>query len=418
MLYKGKLVVFFGSAVIVLYAVSAAFYGRVVARDDAYKKIAIFMEAIKRIDDDYVEAPDMNKVQEAAMRGLIEALDPYCSFISKEQLAAIEKRNASGTAGVGLVLSKRADVVYVVSLQREGGAEEVGLRPGDYLVDVDGISLEDKSIKEAQSLFRGAPGSKVKVTVFRGGRPKPLEFELTRKTDAPVPVVSQMLDANVGVLDVSSLGDSTVEQARVKLKTLISAGAQKLILDLRDCADGEPVDGAELANFFLREGLIYYSKNRQGERVLQVEASPARFITDLPMVVLINGSTSGPAEIAAGALKDHKRATLVGEKSFGAGASQRQIVLKSGSIITLSTAKFYTPGGKMIQDELIRNTGIKPDVESPDDDHRQELLVESYYDDKEDVVKYRELRDRIYKEQLQKAMELLAGIAAQTKRAA
>jgi carboxyl-terminal processing protease len=419
MLHKGKLIVFLCSALIVLYVVSVAFYGKVVAKDEAYKELSVFMEALKKINDEYVETPDMSKVQEGAMRGLLEALDPYSSFLTKDEFQALAKRKASGMAGAGMIISKRADVIYVVSTEREGAAAEAGIRPGDYLVAIDGSGVDDKSILEVDSLLRGEPGSKVKFTVFRSSRTKPVEIELTRKADAPVAVVSKMLDGNVGLLDVSSLANSTLDQVRVKLKTLISAGAQKLILDLRDSADGTVADGAELANLFLKGGVIYYSQNRQGEKVQEVQASPDRFITDLPLVVLINGSTAGPAEITAGALKDQKRAVVVGEKSFGAGSAQKQIPLKSGAVLILSTAKYYTPSGKMVQDEeSVRNTGIKPDVQAPDDDRRQDLMVESYYDDQNDAGKYRQLQDKIDKIQLEKALEILSKSQAELKKAA
>ncbi len=419
MLHKGKTLVFFCSLLIVLYAVSAAFYGKVVAKDEAYRELSVFMDALKKINEDYVEAPDMSKVQEGAFRGLIEALDPYSSFLTKEQMQQLEKRKEAGNAGVGVVLSKRTDVVYIVAAHRGGPAESAGLRAGDYLMMVDGLSVEDRSILEVESLLRGAADSTVKVTVFRSARTKPSEYTLTRKADLQVQVVSQMLEGGVGVLDVSSLAGSTLEQVRVKLKTLISAGTQRLALDLRDCADGQIMDGAELANLFLHEGLVAYSQNRQGEKVQEINADPKKFITDVPMVVLINGSTAGAAEIAAGALKDLKRATVVGDKSFGQGSSQKQIILKSGAALILSTAKFYTPAGKMIQDDVSRNAGIKPDVQSPDDDHRQDLLVDAYYDDQQDDAgKYKQVLDKINKEQMDKALEILSKIPAQLKKAA
>ncbi len=415
MFHKGKLVVFLCSALIVLYGVSAQFYGK---GDEAYKELSVFMDALKKVRDDYVEAPDLNKVQEGAMRGLIEALDPYSSFLTKEQYQAIEKRKSSGTAGASMVVSKRADVIYVVSTERDGAATQAGVRPGDYIIAIDGNGVDDKSIMEVESALRGEPGSKVKLTVFRGTRTQPVDIEITRKPDIPVPVVSTMLEGNIGLLDISSLGNTTLDQVRVKLKTLISAGAQKLILDLRDCADGNTSGGAELANFFLKSGVIYYSKDRRGEKVQEVEANPDKFITDIPMAVLINGSTAGPAEIAAGALKDQKRAVVVGEKSFGVGSAQKQITLKDGAVLILSTAKYYTPAGKMIQDESVRNTGIKPDVQAPDEDRRQDLLVESYYDDQEDSGKYRQLQDKISKIQLDKAIEVLSKSAVLLKKAA
>jgi len=419
MLHKSKVVVFAFSLVIVLYAVSAAFYGKVVAKDEAYKELSVFMDALEKINKDYVEAPDMSRVQEGAMRGLMEALDPYSTFLSKDQIQQLEKRKAAGNAGVGMVISKRTDVIYVVATHKGGPADVAGIRPGDYLMIIDGTSVEDKSIIEVESLLRGAPDTELKITVFRNSRTKPVEYSLNRQPDIAVPVGSQMLTGNIGVLDVSSLADSTVEQARVKLKTLISAGAQKLVLDLRDCADGPISDGAELANFFVREGTLTYLQNRQGQKVQEIKAESSKFVTDIPLVVLINSSTAGAAEIAAGALKDLQRATIVGEKSFGCGSSQKRIALKSGAALILSVAKYYTPSGKLIQDETARGAGIKPDVQSPDEDHRQDLLVDAYYDEQQDdTAKYKQLVDIITKEQMDKAVEILSRAAVPLKKAA
>jgi carboxyl-terminal processing protease len=409
MVNKGKSIVFLGSLIIVLYGLSALFYGKVVARDDAYKELSVFMDVLKKINDDYVEAPNMNKVQEGAMRGLIDALDPYCSFLTKEQYDALQKRNANGNVNLGIVLSKRSDVIYVVSCEHDGPASEAGIRPGDYLLAVGGQSVEDKSIPEVDSLLRGAPGSQVKVTIFRGTRTKPMDIEMTFKSRSATPVSSKMLDGNVGFLDISSLAGASLEQVKIRLKTLISAGAEQILLDLRDCADGEPSSGAELANYFLRDGILYYSQNRQGEKVQVVEAKAENFVTGLPVVVLINGSTAGAAELVAGAMKDRGRATIVGEKSFGVGSAQRTIPLKSGAVLILSTAKYCTPGGKVIQDEVVRKAGILPDIQAPDDDKRQDLAVESYYDDQDDAGKFRLLQEKIDKIQIDKALEILAG---------
>lgn len=418
MVHKGKLIVFLISSMVVLYGISAAFYGRVVAKDEAYRELSVFIDAFKKINDDYVEAPDLNKVKEGAMRGLIEALDPYSSYLSKESIAALDKRQANGNAGVGVVLSKRADMIYVVSAQRSSSADEAGVRSGDYLVAIDGVNIEEKSILEVESLLKGADGSKVKATVFRSARTKPLEIEMTRKSAAPAPVNSRMLDNSVGVLEVASLGRSAIDQVRPKLKTLISAGAQKLILDLRDCAEGSVSDGAELANLFLREGVLYYSRNRQGDKVEEVKANAEKFVTNLPLAILLNGSTAGAAEVVVGALKDHERATLVGEKSFGMGSSQMRLPLQSGAVLILSTARIFTPRGKMIQDENLRQAGIKPDVQAPDDERHQELLVDAYYDEQDDAMKYKKLRERISKEQFDKALEVLSKGQITTKRAA
>lgn len=405
--------VFFCSAVIVLYGVSAAFYGKVVARDEAYRELSVFIEALSKINSDYVEPPDLQKVQEGALRGLIEALDPYSTFLSKDQTDALLRREASGEdAGPGLILSKRSDLICVVSLTPNGSAREAGLRAGDYIIAVDGTGVEDKGIVEVENMLKGTEGSRAKVSVFRSARTKPVEIEFTRKRDVEAAVTARILDGNIGLLEVPSLARTSMDQVRVKLKTLISAGADKLILDLRGCADGTWDQGRELANLFLRDGVVYYSKNRQGEMVGEARAEPEKALTDLPLVVLINGASAGPAEIVAGALKDRKRATLVGEKSFGVGSSQTRIRLKNGSMLILSTTKVYTPGGKMIQDETLRSTGIRPDIMAPSDDRQQDLLVESYYDEKDDEAKYRKLQEAIRKEQLEKAIEHLVSGSA------
>ncbi|MDM7995719.1 MAG: S41 family peptidase [Acidobacteriota bacterium] len=411
---KPKLLVFLGSFLIVLYGVSAAFY----AGDDAYKELSVFINVIKRINADYVEAPDMSRVQEGAMRGLLNALDPYSSFLSKEQYAEYLKRKENGQAGVGLVLSKRSDMIYVVSCERDGPADIAGVRPGDYVIAVDGQGVEDRSLIEVDGLLRGAKGSKLKLTIFRSLKAKSLEVEMVRSDPSETLVTSRMLDGKVGFLDVASLAGSSLEQAKLKLKTLISAGAEKIILDLRDCAEGSASNGADLANFFMKSGTIFYSQNRQGERIQVVEAVPEKFITDLPVVVLLNGSTAGAAEITAGALKDAQRATLIGEKSFGQGSSQKTIQLKSGAALILSTAKYYTPGGKVIQNETLRNAGIDPDVEVPDSEMKQDLAVESYYDEQEEAVKYKKIQEKVDKIQVDKALEILLQPAAPLKKAA
>ncbi|NLV31002.1 MAG: PDZ domain-containing protein [Acidobacteria bacterium] len=403
MFHKGKLLIFLVSFLIVLYGASAAFFGK-----EAYKELSVFMKVLDRVRDEYVEVPDMNEVQEGAMRGMMDALDPYCGFLTRQQYEDLERRRALGTAGAGVVLSRKSDVVYVVSLDPEGPAARAGMHRGDYVIAIDGEGVEHKSLLEVDSLLSGAPGTRVTITLFRDSRTKPRDLEFALEAPPESPVGSRMLDGGVGYLKIASLRDQAVEQARVKLKTLISAGAGKIVLDLRGCADGSAANGATVANYFLSDGVIYYSRNREGEKVLVVEADPEKTITLLPAAVLINGSTAGAAEIIAGALKDGRRATVVGERSFGLGSEQKTIPLKSGALLVLSTAKYCTPGGTIIQDDGARKTGIEPDLESPDSERRQDLAVESYYDEDDDG-KYQRLQEKVEQIQLEKALEILLG---------
>jgi len=403
MFHKGKLLIFLVSFLIVLYGASAAFFGK-----EAYKELSVFMKVLDRVRDEYVEVPDMNEVQEGAMRGMMDELDPYCGFLTRQQYEDLERRRALGTAGAGVVLSRKSDVVYVVSLDPEGPAARAGMHRGDYVIAIDGEGVEHKSLLEVDSLLSGAPGTRVTITLFRDSRTKPRDLEFALEAPSESPVGSRMLDGGVGYLKIASLRDQAVEQARVKLKTLISAGAGKIVLDLRGCADGSAANGATVANYFLSDGVIYYSRNREGEKVLVVEADPEKTITLLPAAVLINGSTAGAAEIIAGALKDGRRATVVGERSFGLGSEQKTIPLKSGALLVLSTAKYCTPGGTIIQDDGARKTGIEPDLESPDSERRQDLAVESYYDEDDDG-KYQRLQEKVEQIQLEKALEILLG---------
>lgn len=407
MLHKSKLLVFLGSLIIVLYGASAAFYGKVVAKEDAYREIAVFMEVLSRVEEDYVEPPDMDKVEQGAMQGLMSALDPYSSFLPRERYDAVQKHNSVSRAGSGMVISRRADVVSIVSCDPGGPGDQMGIRPGDYLVSVDGKQVEDLSILEVESILRGDPGSKVTVEIFRNSLSEPLKLELTRALPSQVVVASSVLNRNVGLLTVGSLEGSSTEQISKRLNKLIDEGIERIVLDLRNCAEGSPSDGAKLVSFFLDNGTIYYSRNRSGEKVDVVEADPAEFVTDIPLVVLINSSTAGAAEIVAGALKDRGRATVVGEKSFGLGSTQKTIELKSGDVLVLSTAKFCTPGGKVIQDETIRDAGVEPDIQVPDSETRQDLAVESYYDNQDETLKYNQLRQKIDRIQLEKALEIL-----------
>ena len=404
MSHKSKVLILIISFVIVLYGASSAFFAK-----EAYRELAIFVDVVQKIRDEYVEVPDMNKVQEGAMRGLFDALDPQSTFLTREQFEEFEKRGNAGSAGAGMVLSRRSDVIYVVSVEEHGVADEANIRPGDYLLSVNDEEVPNKSLLEINNLLHGAPGTSVKLTVFRESQSRPQDIELTLQEPAVVQVTSRMLDGNVGYLRIGSLNGASVEQAKVNLKTLISAGAEMILLDLRNCAEGDYDGGSEVANFFLKTGVIFYSQDRNGKKIDTVTASPEKFLTDLPMALLINRSTAGVAEIVAGALKDHERASLVGEKTFGIGSSQKTIKLKSGAALILSTAKYSTPKGGIIQAETARNAGIEPDYTSPDTGQRQDLAVESFfdYDENDDDAKYRGILEKINEIQLNKAIDVL-----------
>ncbi|HSW38368.1 MAG TPA: S41 family peptidase [Acidobacteriota bacterium] len=414
MLRKGKVLLFLGSLLVVIYGASVSFTGK-----DAFRELAVFMDVLHKIRNDYVEVPDMNNVQEGAMRGLISALDPYSSFLTRSQYDELQKRREQAAASAGMVLSRRAEVIYVVSCKPGGPAEQAGVRPGDYIIAVNGQGVENKSILEVDSLLRGPEGTRSTITLFRRFQTQPHEVEITYRRSASDQVRAEMLDGNTGYLRIISFKDPTAERVKKELNALIAAGARAILLDLRDCAEGSQADAAVVANYFIRSGIIYFTQNRHKERIEVVEAKPELFITDLPLAVLINSSTAGAAEILAGAVKDHGRGRVIGENSFGTGSVQKTISLKSGSVLILSTAKFCTPNGKIIQEESVRTTGIAPDIVVPDDKKRQDLAAEfAELTDEQDELRYRQIQEIIRNIQLDAALDLLLKESKTEKKAA
>jgi carboxyl-terminal processing protease len=322
--------------------------------EDTLKHIGVFSEVVARIQREYVEEPDMRSVSLGALNGMLEAIDPFASYLNADQYRDYLKNKDIKQAGVGLILSKRPGYVSVVAAIPGSPAAKAGFVTGDMIESIKGIATRDMPLAYADMLLEGEPGVEVDLSVvhMRQGQVEPQTEKLVRTSTALPPVDSSMLAGKVGYINIDALGAAQIKQTADAIQNLQKDGAQKLIVDLRDCAAGAPEDGIALANLFLDKGRITYL---QGQRVPRqnFDADPAKALTALPMAVLTDRGTASGAEIAAAALQDNKRAQLVGEPTYGDASQLKAITMDDGGAIILSVAKYYSPNGQAIQDTRV-----------------------------------------------------------------
>ncbi len=360
---RGRWIVLSVSVVVVLYVGLGGLLGRTI-NDGAYQQLSVLSEVLTRIQNDYVEDPDLTHVTVGALRGLLESLDPYSSYLSPREFAEYQKRKQNPPAGeVGLVLSKQFGLVSVVTVLPDSPAERGGLRAGDILESLEEFSTRDMSVEQAYLLLQGEPGTSVKMNVVRRARAEPQVVELVRARQRPLQIVSGRLEDDIGYLKIAVFGEGKSHEVEAALRQLQGQGMAKLVLDLRDCATGSTDEAVAVARLFLEGGLITYLEGQQYPRQ-QFRAEPDRTLWKGPLTVLINNGTAGPAEIVAAAVLDNGRGEVVGQRSYGVGSVQRIIPLEDGAALILSVAKYYTPAGKAIQDNAVVPSVV---VEVPED---------------------------------------------------
>jgi len=298
----------------------------------------------------------MKSVTIGALNGMLEAIDPFASYLNAEQYKDYVKNKDLKRADVGLILSKKFGYVGIVGTVPGSPAAKAGLSTNDMIETIKGIATRDMPLAYAGLLLQGEPDSTVELSVVRVRRPEPQTVKLTRATLTLPPVEAKMLAGQAGYINIDALSPAAVKETAGAVEKLQKEGAQKLVLDLRSCAVGSPDDGIALANLFLSKGLITYE---QGQRVTRqnFDADPSKAVTSLPLAVLTNRGTASGAEIAAAALMGNKRAQVVGERTYGDASVRRTLTMDDGGAIILSVAKYYSPDGKAIQD-----TGVVPEV--------------------------------------------------------
>lgn len=333
---------------------------------DPYRHLNVFTEVFAKIKAEYVEEPDMKNVALGAINGLLVSMDPFSSYLNKEQYEAYQRARKSPKASVGLVLSRKYGFEMGVVDAIEGSpAHAMGLSTGDIIEAINGISTRDMPLAYAEVLLEGEPGSTVELMVLRLRRPEPATIKLTRARIVPMPAAAKLREDATGHITVRHLAAGQTAAIAQRVRELEKQGARKLILDLRNCAVSDPEEGVALADLFMDAGAI---GSLQGQRVEKQSfaASPEKTIWKGPLVVLTNRGTAGAAEIAATALLESKRAEVVGERTYGDAALRKAIPTDDGGAVLLAVAKYYSPGGKAIQDVSLTPTHPVADTTAPD----------------------------------------------------
>jgi carboxyl-terminal processing protease len=294
----------------------------------------------------------MKSVTLGALNGLLEAIDPFASYLNADQYREYTKSAGAKRADVGLILSKKSGYVGVVGVVPGSPAAKAGLSTFDMIESIKGISTRDMPLAYASMLLQGDAGSTIDLSVVRVRRPEPQAVKLTRANLVLPPVESKMLADQVGYINIDALSAAHVKEVAAAVQKLQKDGAKKLIVDVRGCSVGSPEDGIALSNLFLNTGRIAYL---QGQRVPRqnFDADPAKAITTLPLAVLTNRGTADAAEILAAAVQDSKRGTVVGERTYGDAAQRKAITMDDGGAIILSVAKYYSPDGKAIMEGVV-----------------------------------------------------------------
>lgn len=369
-----KLIVLSASTCLTVLLLIGSMLGQSASPDDTYKHIGVFTDVVSRIKSEYVEEPDMKSVTLGALNGMLEAIDPFASYLNADQYKDYLKNRDAQRAEVGLILSKKFGYVAVVGVVPGSPAAKAGFTTNDMIETIKGIATRDMPLAYANMLLQGDPGSTVELTVVRVQRPEPTTVTLTRANIPAVTEETQTLAGQVAYLKPGVLTSATLRETAANIDKAQKQGAQKLILDLRNTAVGTPQDGIAFANLFLSKGRITYLQGQKVQRQ-NFDAEGSKSITTLPVVVLTNRGTADGAEVLAGALQDNKRAQVVGERTYGDASMRRVINMDDGAAIILSVAKYYTPDGKSIQDNGVMPATQVAEVEpAPEVDENGEPL--------------------------------------------
>ncbi len=369
---KTKAAILVTSFAVLLFVVVGSMGGvHASSNDGSYRQLQVYSEVLSRVRSEYVEEPNIPKVTDGALHGLLESLDSNSSYMTAEAYKAFKAHKAEGKAGIGAVVSKRFGYAAVVAVLPGSPAEKASIEPTDIFESIEGQSTRDMSLPEIRNLLYGAPGSTLNVQVVRARKAEPQKVSITRDVVGIPATTDKVMDENIGYIKAEALTKGKAQEIASKVKSLEKSGAKKILLDLRNCAEGEESEGVAVANVFLNHGTITYLQGQKFPREA-FNADPAKAVTSLPVAVLVNRSTSGPAEIVAAAILENARGDVVGDKTFGDGTVQKTIDLPDGGALILSVAKYYSPSGKAIQDVAVTPNVLVADAVddavSPDDE--------------------------------------------------
>ena len=329
------------------------------AEIDIYKKIDLFGEVLEKINKEYVDEIDQSESMDSAINGLLQSLDPYSSYMSPEIFQEMQTETSGEFGGLGIEVSMEAGVVKVITPIDDTPASKAGIKAGDYIVKINNTQVQGKSLSEAVDLMRGLVGTDIELTVRRRGVKKALTFKITREIIEVQSVKSDLLENNIGYIRLTSFNDNSSQQIKKRIKKLKeNENLKAFILDLRNNPGGLLSQAIKISDFFLENGEIVSTKSRKKSENRKWFARKGDITDGKTLLVLINYGSASASEIVAGALKDHKRAIILGENSYGKGSVQSIIPLKNKGAIRLTVAKYYLPSGKSISE-----VGVRPDIE-------------------------------------------------------
>tara|TARA_B100002051_G_scaffold1757_1_gene1650 strand:- start:1198 stop:2337 length:1140 start_codon:yes stop_codon:yes gene_type:complete len=325
---------------------------------DIYKKIDLFSEVLEKINNEYVEDVNQSDAMDAAINGVLQSLDPYSAYMSPEMLKEMQTETSGEFGGLGIEVGMEAGVVKVISPIDGSPADEVGLKAGDYIVKINGTQVQGKTLSEAVDLMRGPVGSTIEITVRRMGVKKALTFNIIRAIIEIKSVKSKIIENNIGYVRLTSFNDNSSDQFKNIIKDFKkNKKINKFILDLRNNPGGLLNQAIKITDFFLDNGEIVSTKSKNKTDNRKWFAKKGDIIDGDTLLVLINYGSASASEIVAGALKDHKRAIIIGENSYGKGSVQSIIPLKNEGAIRLTVSKYYLPSG-----DSISEVGVNPDI--------------------------------------------------------
>ena len=329
------------------------------AETDIYKKIDLFGEVLEKINEEYVDEINQSKSMDSAINGLLQSLDPYSAYMSPEIFKEMQTETSGEFGGLGIEVSMESGVVKVISPIDDTPASKAGIKAGDFIVKIEDTQVQGKSLSEAVDLMRGPVGSSIELTVRRRGKKKALTFNIIREIIEIQSVKSDLLENNIGYIRLTSFNENSGQQIKDKIKDLEkNQNVNAYILDLRNNPGGLLSQAIRISDFFLDNGEIVSTKSRKASENRKWFATKGDLTKGKTLVVLINYGSASASEIVAGALKDHKRAIILGENSYGKGSVQSIIPLKNKGAIRLTVAKYYLPSGKSISE-----VGVSPDIE-------------------------------------------------------
>jgi carboxyl-terminal processing protease len=399
----------FGVLILSLIIVGWVGIGHVMGRtanDKAYKSLVVYSEVLQKIQQDYVDEPNMHLVTAGSLHGLLESLDSESSYLTPREYTEYKQKSANpSTAETGLNLSKRSGYIIVTSVLPESSAEKAGLHSGDFLESVGGFTTREMSVGQAKNLLAGQPGTGIKVGVIRRGKTQPEEVDLVRDKVATAKLIVQRIDSDTLALRFPTLDAGRADEVRNRLLEAEKQGVSRVILDLRDCGRGSASESVAIARLFVPSGTLTTLKGQTvSEQVFAAE--PSKVIWKGPVSVLMDGTTTGAAEVLAASLANTKRGDLVGDRSFGLASEQKLIPMDDGAALFLTVANYYNADGKSILEEGVTPTEVvRAAADSNDDGDGAEEVTATPGNQKEPVAGPRPLSpdDPV----LHKALELL-----------